>query len=154
MRRPARPQGTLISPSVLERGVKYEVVEHTADVGLRAYGRTLEEIFAHAALGMFDLMTDPATVEPRGEVEVRAASDDLESLLVDWLTELLFVHERDHVFLSAFDVRIDGFALEAAVRGEEIDPDRHPLETEVKAVTYHMIEVNVEEGYAFVIFDI
>lgn len=136
------------------RSVRYEVLEHTADVGLKAYGGSLEEIFASAARGMFALMTDIATVRPTGEVQVAVTAPDRESLLVDWLTELLFVHERDGVFLAEFEVAIENHRLEATVRGEEIDPDRHPLDTEIKAVTYHMIEVNPEAGYAVVIFDI
>ncbi len=134
--------------------MRYEFLEHTADIGLKAYGETLEEIFANAALGMFDLMTDVSMVEPRGELEVLVDSRDPESLMVDWLTELLYVHEMENVYLSEFDVRIRELSLRAAVRGEVVDPSRHPGEVLVKAVTYHMIEVNPKEGYAVVIFDI
>ncbi len=134
--------------------VRYEFLEHTADVGLKAYGNTLEEIFENAALGMFDLMTDVRTVERRGEVQVRVESLDLESLMVDWLTELLYVHELENVFLSEFQVAIDGLSLQATARGETLDPSRHPLDLAIKAVTYHLIEVNARKGYATVIFDI
>lgn len=141
--------GRLLRPSV-----RYEVLEHTADVGLRAYGDTAEEIFANAALGMFALMTDIDRVRPTGEEHVRVASQDPESLMVDWLTELVLVHEVENVFLCAFDVTLEALSLEATVRGETVDPSRHPLNTAIKAVTYHMIEVKPEEGYAVVIFDI
>ncbi len=134
--------------------VKYEFLEHTADVGLKAFGATIEEIFSNAALGMFDLMTDVDRVEPRGEIEVLVDSHDTESLLVDWLTELLYVHEMENVYLCEFDVRIEGPSLRGSVRGEVVDPSKHPAEVLVKAVTYHQIEVNPEEGYAVVIFDI
>lgn len=134
--------------------VRYEVLEHTADIGLKAYGEGVDTIFANAAWGMFDLMTDVSAVAPRGEVTVRVTSSDLEGLLVDWLTELLYVHETEGVYLSDFTVAIRDLALEATVRGEAIDPERHPAELVVKAVTYHMIEVKPKEGYAVVIFDI
>ncbi|MFQ5838258.1 MAG: archease [Thermoplasmata archaeon] len=134
--------------------VKYEFLEHTADVGLRAHGRTLEEIFENAAVGMFDLMTDVSRVRAKGEVEIHVQSQDIESLLVDWLTELLYVHETENVFLSEFKVAIEDLSLTAAAKGEPLDPSRHPMELLVKAVTYHMIEVNPKEGYATVIFDI
>lgn len=134
--------------------VRYEFLEHTADVGLKAFGATIEEIFANAALGMFDLMTDVDKVEPRGEIEVLVDSQDTESLLVDWLTELLYVHEMENVYLCEFDVSIKELSLRGSVRGEVVDPSKHPAETLVKAVTYHMIEVKPEEGYAVVIFDI
>ncbi len=129
-------------------------MEHTADVGLKAYGHTLDEIFGNAALGMFDLMTDVNTVQPLGEVEVFVESQDLESLLVDWLTELLYVHEIENVFLSDFDVAVRGLSLRATAKGETMDSSKHPMDLAIKAVTYHMIEVNVKEGYAVVIFDI
>lgn len=134
--------------------VRYEVLEHTADVGLKAYGDDLEGIFVNAAWGMFDLMTEISAVEPRGEIAIRLASADMESLLVDWLTELLYVHETQEVYLSEFSVSIRDHALEATVRGEAIDPARHRQELLVKAVTYHRIEVKPEEGYAVVIFDV
>ncbi len=134
--------------------VRYEVLEHTADVGLKAYGDTVEELFANAALGMFALMTDIRRVRPTGEVHVTVTSQDLESLMVDWLTELVLVHEVENVFLCEFEVALEGLSLEATARGEVVDPSRHPLNTAIKAVTYHMIEVAPEKGYAVVIFDI
>ncbi|MFQ5920222.1 MAG: archease, partial [Thermoplasmata archaeon] len=65
-----------------------------------------------------------------------------------------FLHDVDNVFFAEFEVRVDGGALQGTARGEEVDPTRHPLEGLVKAVTYHMLEVKPEEGYAVVIFDI
>ncbi|MFQ6012771.1 MAG: archease [Thermoplasmata archaeon] len=134
--------------------MRYEVLEHTADVGIKAYGDGVNEIFENAALGMFDLMTDVSRVRPVGEVHVEVEAHDLGSLLVDWLSELLFLHDTDDVFFSEFDVTVEDVALRAEARGEDADPARHPHEGLVKAVTYHMLEVNPEEGYAVVIFDI
>ncbi len=144
----------MITPASMVSNVKYEVLEHTADVGLRVYGTTLEQLFEHAALGMFDLMTDVDVVKARGEVEIRVEAPDIESLLVDWLTELLYIHEVENVFLSRFEVSIEDLSLKATARGESVDPSRHPLELLIKAVTFHMIEVNAKEGYAVVIFDV
>ncbi|MEE9592370.1 MAG: archease [Thermoplasmata archaeon] len=138
----------------MERDVRYEVIEHTADVGIKAYGDGVNEIFENAALGMFDLMTDVTLVRPVGEVKVEVQAHDLGALLVDWLSELLFLHEVDHAFFAEFVVAVDGLALQGTARGEEVDPGRHRLEAQVKAVTYHKLEVNPEEGYATVIFDI
>ncbi|MEE9116205.1 MAG: archease [Thermoplasmata archaeon] len=134
--------------------MKYEFIEHTADIGIKAYGETLEESFANAALGMFNVMTDVSKVEPVGEYEVKVESDNLENLLVDWLGELIFLHETQDVLLSEFDVEIDGLSLDAKVRGETIDREKHELKDDVKAITYHMLEVNQEEGYLKVLLDI
>jgi len=134
--------------------MRYEFIEHTADIGIKAYGKSLEESFANAATGMFDVMTDVSKVEPIGEYEVRVKSDNLENLLVDWLGELLFLHETQDVLLSEFDVKLENLSLEAKVRGETIDREKHELRDDVKAVTYHMLEVNEKEGYVKVLLDI
>lgn len=134
--------------------MRYEFIEHTADIGIKAYGKSLEESFANAATGMFNVMTDVSKVEPIGEYEVRVKSDNLENLLVDWLGELLFLHETQDVLLSEFDVKLENLSLEAKVRGETIDREKHELRDDVKAVTYHMLEVNEKEGYVKVLLDI
>jgi SHS2 domain-containing protein len=134
--------------------MKYEYIEHTADIGIKAYGETVDESFANAALGMFNVMTDVSKVEPVGEFDVKVESDNLEDLLVDWLGELLFLHETQDVLLSEFDVKIDGLSLDAKVRGETLDREKHELKDDVKAITYHMLEVNQGEGYLKVLLDI
>lgn len=132
----------------------YELIEHTADVAVKAYGRDLSEMFANAALGMFNVMTDTSAVKSVGEYKVEVESADLEGLLVDWLTELLYLFDTQEVFMREFDVSIDGNKLIASVRGENLDRERHPLKSDVKAATYHMLEINEEEGYVVVLLDI
>ncbi len=134
--------------------MKYKFIEHTADIGIKAYGGTLEESFANAALGMFEVMTDVTRVEPVGEYKVSVNAENLEDLLVDWLGELLFLHETQDVLLSEFDVKIDNLTLDAKVRGEALNREKHELRDDVKAITYHMLEVNEKEGYVKVLLDI
>ncbi len=134
--------------------MRYEELDHTADVGIRAYGATLEELFGNAAAGMFSIIADPEKVKPVGEVEVRVEGEDLEELMVNWLQELLYLHETQRLLLCAFDVALEGLTLRASARGERIDKHRHELRTVVKAVTYHNIKVDPEKGVAEVIFDI
>jgi SHS2 domain-containing protein len=134
--------------------VRYEEIEHTADVGLRAYGKTASEIFESAAIGMFALITDLERVKPVGEVEVRLSADDLPGLLVTWLSELLFIHETQHLLFCKFAVRVRGKKLEARAWGETIDKQRHELKLAVKAVTYHRLSVDIKKGVAEVIFDV
>ncbi len=133
--------------------MRYEEIEHTADVGIRAYGKTASEIFAHAAEGMFSLIADPTEVEPKGEVEVRLAADDLPKLLVAWLSELLFLHETQRLLFCKFKVRVRGTSLRAEAWGEAIDKRRHELKLAIKAVTYHRLSVDLAKGVAEVIFD-
>lgn len=134
--------------------MRYEEIEHTADVGIRAYGKTASAIFASAAEGMFSLIADPAKVKPKGEVEIRLKAADLPSLLVAWLSELLFLHETQHLLFCRFEVRVHATSLRARAWGEAIDRRRHELKLAVKAVTYHHLSVDVAQGVAEVIFDV
>jgi len=134
--------------------VRYEELDHTADVGIRAYGASLEELFANAAAGMFSLITDLETVKARGEVEVRVKAEDVGGLIVNWLQELLFLHETQRLLLCEFDVALDGMSLTGHARGEKIDKRRHELKLVIKAVTYHNLKVDRAKGVAEIIFDI
>lgn len=116
--------------------------EHTADVGFVVMARNAPELFARAAWGMFDLLTDPRTVRPVERRAVRVTADDQAALLVRWLSELNFLHATEHKLFSRFDVReVTPTALEAIVWGETIDPARHAVYTEIKAVTFHELVV-------------
>jgi SHS2 domain-containing protein len=134
--------------------MKYEFIEHTADVAIKAYGKSIGESFENAATGMFEVITDLSRVEPVGEYEVRVKSDNIENLLVDWLGELLFLLETQEVLLSEFDVKIENLSLVAKVKGEAIDREKHVLRSDVKACTYHMLEVNEKEGFVKFLLDI
>ena len=134
--------------------VRYEEIEHTADVGIRAYGSTLNELFANAAEGMFSLIADLDSVKPVGEIEVRLAAEDIPTLMLRWLSELLYIHETQRLLLAAFDVQVDGTSLRGRARGEAIDKKRHELKLVIKEVTRHRLSVDPQKGIAEVIFDI
>jgi len=127
---------------------EYELIDHTADVGIRAFGRTLDEAFAHVAKGMFDIMTDNSKIRPVQKVQVSLpAAPSLEQLLVDWLSELVFLNGARNLVFGRFDVKIAGTALTATVYGDEYDVKKYRMGTEVKAVTYHMLEVHDRPPY-------
>jgi SHS2 domain-containing protein len=133
---------------------KYEIIDHTADIAIRTSGESLAEAFGNAAWAMFDIMADASAVKPVGEVKVGVEAKDLGQLLVDWLSELLFLVDVEDVLFSEFDVDINGLNLQAVVRGEKIDPARHGLKTDIKAVTYHMLEVDDQKNIVQVLFDL
>lgn len=133
---------------------RYELLDHTADVLVRAGGKDMEEAFANAAYALFDTMCDASAVEPLGVKKVELEAPDLEQLLVDWLSRLLFLCDVDDMLFSDFEVRITGTKLKARVRGERLDPDKHHLKTDVKAITYHMLEVDRDTNTVQVLFDI
>ena len=134
--------------------MRYEETEHTADVGIRAYGRSLNELFANAAEGMFSLIAELSSVKAVGEVEVRLTSEDIPTLLLNWLSELLYIHETQNLLFSEFDVDVKGTSLQGRARGEAIDKKRHELKLVIKAVTRHRLAVDAKKGFAEVIFDI
>lgn len=120
----------------------FELFEHTADLGLRVRGRTLEELFVDAARGLLAmLVADPIEVRAEETKTITLTADDLSYLLFDWLTELLYAFETDKLLLSTFDLKIEGNSLTAACHGEPMDETRHRMEHEVKAVTYHGLRV-------------
>ncbi|WP_456481886.1 archease [Methanopyrus sp.] len=129
----------------------WEEIEHTADAAFRVWADTPEDLLVEAAKALFDLITDLDAVEPREEVEIEAEGEDLVELLHDWLEEIHFRHEVDGMLFSDFEVRElkedeDGWKVRGVARGEPYDPDRHPFHTEVKAVTYHNMRVERENG--------
>jgi len=134
--------------------VRYEEIDHTADVGIRAYGHSLNELFANAAEGMFSLIADLKTVRPVGEVQVRVTAGDAPTLLLRWLSDLLYVHETQHFLFCSFDPKVRGTSLDGVAQGEAIDKKRHELKLAIKAVTRHKLTVDPHKGVAQVIFDI
>lgn len=135
----------------------FEILDHTADIGLIIYGNDLKSLFKHAGEGFFYLLTDLKKVRPRIERRVKLHGESLDRLMVDWLGELLYLHEVDHLLFKEFMIGSVGeHGLEAVVKGEPFQEGVHVVKTEIKAVTYHQIEVKKGDGgwKAQVIFDL
>ncbi len=137
----------------------YDYIEHTADTGVIARGKTMEEIFIRCALGMLNIVTDLKKIDNsvKKEILVHAGDNNFETLLIEWLNELLFILDVDHIVFSNFDViSLSPGSLEVKCSGEHIDPARHIIKTEIKAATYHMLAITQTAGIyrAQVIFDI
>jgi SHS2 domain-containing protein len=141
----------------LVRGKKFRILDHTGDLGILVYGRDLEELFRNAGEAFFDIITDVQRVMENTERVIRVEGPNLEDLMVRWLGELLYVHDVDGLLFRSFwiDELRDG-ALKARARGEAFDERRHVMKTEIKAVTYHKIQVKEEKtGWsARIIFDL
>ncbi|MDD2439242.1 MAG: archease [Methanosarcinaceae archaeon] len=130
---------------------QYEYLEHTADAKFRAYGKSLEETFENAALAMFNVMIDTEKVSGEKATKVRVSSPDLENLLVDWLSELLFLFEVEATIFWKFKVleikKEEGkYFLSGQAFGEAFNPEIHPFETEIKAVTYNQLLLEKTEN--------
>ncbi len=138
--------------------IPYEIIEHTADVGVRAFGRTREELFAHMAEGMFSLIVPLEEIHPEITVPIQAQAQGTDRLLVAWLRELLYLFDTQKILGRRFEIqRLEEGRVEAVISGEKLDLDRHHPDKEVKAVTY--CDLSVAQGpdgvwVAQVIFDI
>lgn len=135
----------------------YEVIDHTADVGIVVRASTLPELFETAAEGMCAFLIDPLTVENRAWRERRVEADDLAGLLVAWLNDLLVLLSAEEFVPKVFVVdEVGEHRLRATVHGEPVDPARHHFRLDVKAATYHALDVRREEhGWtARIIFDV
>jgi SHS2 domain-containing protein len=125
----------------------FEVLEHPADIGFRAYADTLPALYVHAALAMLLIAGDPAEVEPRQGFPLAVESSDRESLMVDWLSEVLYWYDGKRVAFHDFRVmELEEGAIRAIGIGEPWDPVRHIPKLIVKAVTYHQLKVELREG--------
>ncbi len=139
---------------------RHELIEHTADIAIKAYGDDLPDAFAAAGEALFAIITGEASITPVTKVTVEIESIDIEGLLVGFLSELLVKFEVDQMVLSEFEVNlVSETRLTATARGERFDEQRHGHGHHVKGVSYHMMEIvevpnNDGECYVQVLFDI
>lgn len=143
-----------------EKPVKYEYLDHTADVQLHAWGDDLKEAFEQVATAMFGYMTELSTVDIARTIEVTAEGDDMIGLLFHFLDEFLFLMCDDPYFIvkevEILEFDKDNFKIRAVGRGEEFDLNKHPQGTEVKAITYSNMQIhdNDDKHEVYVIIDI
>lgn len=133
----------------------YRYLDHMTDAVIEAYGDSLEEAFENAARGLNDTMIDLKTVRPNKEIKITAVGHDLHSLLFDWLDKVMLLLVADGIVMSEFSVEIKqkgGYSLEGVAKGERLDLDRHRYKVEIKAVTYHEMQITEEKGKATVKF--
>ena len=125
----------------------FEVLEHPADIGFRAHGGSLPELFANAAMALLWIASDPSAAEPKCEYPVAVESGDRESLMVDWLNEVLYWFDGRRIAFRAWEVRdLTETAIRAVGRGQPRDPERHRARLIVKAATYHQLRIEEREG--------
>ncbi len=120
----------------------FRILDHTADVGFEVSGQTLEEMFANAGRALVHFFVDLDAIEPREKIRIETTGEDTESLLVNWLSEILLLIDADGWLFSEFRVSLKGSkSITATARGEKWDRTRHEPKLLVKAITYHQLEV-------------
>jgi SHS2 domain-containing protein len=131
----------------------FEFLDHEADIGMRSWGKTVEEAFENGGIALFSVMVDVGTVESRHTIRVTAEADDLNSLFVEWLNELIAQKDIEEMVFSRFSVTIEKrngtLFLTGTATGEKLDQKKHGIKTEVKAATYFGMKRGKEKGYHF-----
>jgi len=135
----------------------FEILDHTADIGIIAYGTDIEQLFSNAAVALFSLITEVENVDEKLHFNLRVRSQDRDSLLVEWLNELIYLFDAKHVLVRRCDIEdLAHNELKATCHGEAFDPMRHKIKRGIKAATYHMLKLDRDDGgyRAQVILDI
>lgn len=142
----------------MNREEKIKYIEHPSDVGFEVYGDTLEELYANAAIAMYSFMTDIDEIEEEAEErEIEVNSEDLYSLMFDWLDELIFLFDSESLVMRSFDIAIDesNFSIQGTCKGGKFDPSKHESGIIIKAVTYNMMQIKKGEVWkARVVLDV
>ncbi len=129
---------------------KFEFLPHTADAKIRAYGKTLNEVFENTALGVFELITNTKKIEPKVSKEFSLKSEDKEALMYDFIAELIFLHDTQKLVFSKFKVSIKeldkGFELSCLASGEEFNIKKHEENGYVKAMTYSEMKIEKQKS--------
>jgi SHS2 domain-containing protein len=126
----------------------FEIMEHTADIGIIAYGADLKQVFSHAAEGLFSLIVDLETVKEKSMRPVEVNASDIEMLLASWLNEMIFVFDTEYLVIKRFEITdITSEHLTANCYGEQVNHRRHELKRSIKAATYHKLQVVKDNGY-------
>ena len=134
----------------------FEILNHTADVGIIAYGADIKQAFINAARGLFSLITELDDVQEVLHRDIRVSATDEESLLVEWLNELIYLFDVENIVFKRFEIiHLNNTLLKARSYGEKVNRARHKLKTGVKAATYHMLKVDkANDCKVQVLFDI
>ena len=134
----------------------HETFDHTADIGIRAWGNEFSEVFEESAKALFSVIVDLDSVKPDQTIHLELTAESGEALFLKWLKELLFLFETKHILLKEFKVDLIANQLKAKVAGEKLDNKKHSLGREVKAVTLHQFKLAHEKAryLAEVILDI
>ena len=141
----------------MNKNMAYKIINHTADVGLVIYGSDMKQLFSNAAFSLLSLLVEPEIVLGKTERYVRVCAENYESLLIEWLNELIYLFDAEHILFNSFHINnLSKNQLVAICYGEPVSRFRHNIKREVKAATYHMLKIDRQiSGFrAQVIFDL
>jgi len=136
---------------------KYKLIDHTADFGIQVSGTDPGDLFCNAAFALFDLVADIRTIKGENRKKIALTGSDWPDLMVNWLRELLYLWNGNEFLVKSAKIqKITAFEISAILRYDRYEPRRHAIKNEIKAVTYHQIQVaRSPQGWkAQIIFDV
>ena len=144
--RPGRPT-IILQCEVKEEMKPYELIDHTADIGVKVYGKDQIELFRNAAFAMFDIMADLEGLKTSLSVDIKKEAPNTDELLVEWLDELLYNFYTKGLIFNEFDIiELDDKHIIGKATGRHVGENRSRLKTEIKAVTYHDLKVEKKDN--------
>ncbi len=142
---------------------KYRILDDVAiaDIAFEIFGKDIDQLFEHAALAIFEQSADIKSIKGTKKKEISLASETLETLLFDFLSEIIYIKDTDQLIGKTSKIRISKakdstYSLKATIMGDKINQKKHILRSDIKAITYHMFKVgHTPKGWkAFVVVDI
>jgi len=136
---------------------RYDVFDHTADLGVRIFGKSIKDLLENAGFAIYDLLTDLEKVNERDTIQLAIEGDGLADLMINWLREILYLWNGREKLIRSFEIQeIENNHIRARLKGETYDPDRHVIKMEIKAVTYHQAKVGRSRKgwWARIVFDV
>jgi SHS2 domain-containing protein len=132
----------------------YRLLEHPADVGIEAAGRTLKDAFEYAALGLTSVIVERSSVDSSEQRFITLQGFDPENLLVRWLSEIIYLYDGEDFLLSDVTItHLEDGDLAATLAGEHLNEDKHKLRMDVKAITYHQLSIEqLPEGFVIRVY--
>jgi len=136
---------------------RFEIVDHTADISIKAYGKSLKELYESAAFGMFNILADLEGIRPSTGIELNLEAPDREELLIEWLDELLYNFYTKQIIFCEFDITdLTDKTLSARVKGRFVGENKNRLKTEIKAATRHDLHIKKKDDIyeVRIVFDV
>ncbi len=127
---------------------KYDYFEHTADIGIKAYGKNIEEAFENSALAITNIITKTENVSKNKRIKINVNAENIEALFYEWLEAIIIKFDTQKLVFSEFKVNIDkkNNKLRAICLGEKFNLEKHEIGSEIKAITYHQMEIKEKQG--------
>ena len=126
---------------------KFEFIDHTGDLGILVYGKSLSELFQHAAEALFQIITEPKKIRKKITRKISLQASGVEELLVSWLNELIYLFETQGLLCRHFQVlTINEHSMDAMAHGEVYEEGRHPINRTIKGATYHQLQIYQDGG--------